>query len=512
MTTQVLAVTDVAYSVGVSVASPAVILDDASDSTWATFTGYSTAWFDLDDHTLPTGARTKTIRCYTRSKEASQVYPMLWVSYSTLDLDEVQLIGFTPLWYAYSDLTSPPRTLPELSQAQVDNLRIGITQQTEFVSASTRLSELTVSLTYAERPTAAITYPVSTPAIGLSSPTVTWTHTAGSDGGPQVYYEVKVFTAAQYGAGGFSADTSTPEYTSGVVTSPASSVQIGPLANSTTYRVYVRTAQVVNSAAHWSAWDFEGFTTNFADSEITSVTPVATSPSGLMTVTVARNTGTETWDTVEVERSDDAGVTWLPVRGATNLAVGETNTFVTTFSSTSLVVKDYEAPNGVSVLYRARAMTNNSGSDIIGPWTTSSAVSWASQPGWVWLKDPHNPTLNVMLNVQEMPNPTRPITQGIDEIIGSELVNVISDVRRGVIGTFVAMTTSKLDGATLDSATASPFKLMQFPASHLWGSKYVALGDIQEMHLPDAQYTDAGYRLWRIAYVEIARPADHTDY
>lgn len=82
------------------------------------------------------------------------------------------------------------------------------------------------------------------------------------DGNVQTAYEVKVFTAAQYGAGGFSPSTSTPTWsTSG--TGTTSTVTPAQLANSTTFRAYVRTTKTsALGRAVQSAWAFVGFTTS----------------------------------------------------------------------------------------------------------------------------------------------------------------------------------------------------------------------------------------------------------
>lgn len=480
------------------------ILTDASDNTYVLMgdTG-ATARFSLTSLTLGTG-RLKYWTITLRAKSFAFGYDLA----TKMMLPPSGTIwpqGSLPIGLAANTHTTSPFVPPSLVQTEIDDLEVQVEwPNTGGVGGVLHLYELSVSVNWATVPTANITYPTGVPALGTSSPTVAWTHAPGSDGGPQVFAEVKVFTAAQYGAGGFSPDTSTAAYST-VVSGPATSKTVGPLANNTTFRVYVRTAQYINGGNHWSPWDFEGFSTAYSPSTVSTVTPVADNTNGLMTVTIARNTGTAAWTSVELERTDDAGVTWVPVRGATG--VKTTNTHTTTWSANSVVVKDHEAPNGGAVTYRARATTSTG---VVGDWVSSAGVQWSHATD-VWLKDPHDPVLNIVLDTTEVPSPTRSAPQGVFEVVGSVLPNVVADVRRGRVGSLEAMTVTKAAGDILDSATASPFKLLQYPATQQWGSKYIALGDVQEIPL---EPTDAfiKHRLWRISYVQIARPADHTVY
>ena len=99
-------------------------------------------------------------------------------------------------------------------------------------------------------------------------PTAQWTHNAPS---AQAAYQLKVFTAAQYSAGGFDPATSSATYDTGIVAGAAASLDLPALPTSTTYRAYVRTAQLTNGALQWSTtYGFSEFTIN--------VTAVSVSP------------------------------------------------------------------------------------------------------------------------------------------------------------------------------------------------------------------------------------------
>jgi hypothetical protein len=109
--------------------------------------------------------------------------------------------------------------------------------------------------------------------------TVQYTHTAGdADGGPQAAYHGRVFTAAQYGIGGFNPETSPSTYDTGRVGSSSAQFLTADLAPGV-YRAYVRTSQSINGSDHWSAWDFVDFTIALDAPDLSAV--VATVDGGL---------------------------------------------------------------------------------------------------------------------------------------------------------------------------------------------------------------------------------------
>ena len=481
------------------------IFADASDATYVQLGEPPVALrFSLSSFTLGTG-RVKywTVSVRTRGFNATS-YPLL--------VKMLRAAGAVVWPQSDVMLTQIPTTHvtaafvpPSLTQAEIDDLEVQFDWLGAGVgSGPVNIYEVSVAVTWATIPVANVTYPTGAPALGTSSPTVTWTHTPGSDGGPQSAYEVKAFTAAQYTAGGFSPDTSAAAYFSGVLTGSANSLTIGPLANNTTFRVYVRTAQQINGAAHWSAWDYEGFSTNYTPSTVQTVTTVADNDNGRLTVTVNRLNASAAWVSVELERTDDGGTTWVPVRGATG--VKATNTHTTAWAANAVTVRDDEAGNGTTVTYRARATTSTG---VVGDWTSSTPTSWVKL-GVVWLKDPHSPALNVAIDVSDMPQPTRTVPQGIHNVIGASQPVVVSDVRQSRVGTFEVLTRSNAESTAFETATTEPVKLLQFPAAHLWGSRYIALSETQELHLSPSY--DSLHRRWQVGYIEVDRPADQTVY
>ena len=105
-------------------------------------------------------------------------------------------------------------------------------------------------------PTVSPTSPSGT-VTDTSYPTVQWDRTL-ADGAEQTHYEVKIFDEATYTGGGFSVNSSTPFWTSGVVQSDAlETIPDRPLTNITTFRAYVRIAQ---TGDQWSFWEHTEFT------------------------------------------------------------------------------------------------------------------------------------------------------------------------------------------------------------------------------------------------------------
>jgi hypothetical protein len=109
------------------------------------------------------------------------------------------------------------------------------------------------------QPTLTVTNPSGT-ITDTTFPSVTWTY-ADADGDSQNAYEIKVFDSATYSAGTFNPNTSTPAVQTGVVTSSNDGQTLeADLADGTTYRAYVRVAQLLNGSNYFSEWAFSQFT------------------------------------------------------------------------------------------------------------------------------------------------------------------------------------------------------------------------------------------------------------
>lgn len=181
-----------------------------------------------------------------------------------------------------------------------------------YSGAASKTYEAFVDTTYVAKPTVNVTAPTGT-VTDTNIPTVTFTPTLDSDGGAQTKRQIKIFTSAQYGAGGFDPSSSTATHDSGVQDSASASYALStPLANAT-YRAYVRVGQTVNGTTHWSDWDYEGFVVNVTPPNAPSITATGEDDDGRIKIDLDDAASGPSTDLFEIEKSAD-GVTWESMR------------------------------------------------------------------------------------------------------------------------------------------------------------------------------------------------------
>lgn len=496
MTTTVLRPDDTAGSSGLitGAASAHAALSDNSDSS------YVDSWANLmlQDFTLPTGSVTKTFRVRGRGRAVAGAGQMYLVGL-------VRSPGAGTFVTAVGGLTTTPSEVSSaeapvsLAQVDVNNLGIYFAYSSSSNSANTRCFELYGDLTYVTRPVVAVTAVSPDPYTASNSVPIDWVNTFDADGGTQTRYHVRVFSAAQYGAGGFDPGTSDAVYDSGSTLSSSTGAIVGPLPTATTYRAYVRVAQTVNGAAHWSAWAYDQFAVSVTTSDIADVTVAADNGLARIDITVARDTGTPLWERLEIERSIDAGVTWVPVRGSTLVTVGVSSTYVTV---------DYEPGNNVATRYRARATYYSSGLPIVGPWRLSNTTAaWTSDK--VWIKSLTVSALNVALWPIGRPVFTRERAAGVHRVIGVARPVVVSGVMSTRSGTIGWSTTTPAEAAALDRLADEAVILVQWPP--VWDTADLHCVPLSVepavVSVPDATLT---VREWAMSVVEVDPPADTT--
>jgi hypothetical protein len=144
------------------------------------------------------------------------------------------------------------------TQTLIDNLVFKFADNATATADKTSVYEVYVDVVTTAQPTVTVTAPTGS-ITNTSFPSVVWTY-SDTDGDPQSAYEVKIFDSTTYGASGFSPDTSTPSVQTGIVTSSNTGQTLeADLANSTTYRAYVRVAQLANGVNYFSDWAFSQF-------------------------------------------------------------------------------------------------------------------------------------------------------------------------------------------------------------------------------------------------------------
>ena len=245
---------------------------------------------------------------------------------------------------------------------------------------------------------------VATPVAGPTTtqtttdrPDLTGYTTALNDGAPSAGYlaQCRLFTQTDANAAGFdpeddadqavwtfeeqlsfpSLDSSNPDTFTPTTSDPN-------LTNSEDYRVYVRYGKRnVAGETLWSAWDTGDFSVSLTQPTAPTVSVFDdTALGGAMRVVVTTSTIThDTVDSVEVQASYDGGTTWSTIRNGINTDVA---------ASTAYTFRDWDAPRGVALQYRARVTEGltASSTQIASDWTTDTSETWDNDNG-IWIGD-----------------------------------------------------------------------------------------------------------------------------
>lgn len=269
------------------------------------------------------------------------------------------------------------------SQASVNGLRAKITEYKENADIG-RFYELYIDVDIAAQPTVTVSAPTGTITTS-SAPDVTWAY-ADTDNETQAFYQIKVFSSTEYGAGGFDPETSTATWDSGEIGSSDSSAVVGTLLLPATYRAYVKVAKSINGEPFWSAWAYSQFTISYTAPTIPtmSVSWSASQGKASFTLTGAAPTGYSS-QYYDIHRSDNAGVIYAGIRDGENLIPN---------ASYIATAVDYEAPRDIIAYYRCRAVgVDASSNEFASAWGTVQQVLITNDDTW-WFKAVDDPTLN----------------------------------------------------------------------------------------------------------------------
>jgi hypothetical protein len=245
--------------------------------------------------------------------------------------------------------------------------------------------ELYIDIDKATQPTVSVTAPSGVQS--TATPNVGWTYTDPDLADAQSYYQVRIFTAAQQGIGGFDPAVSPSTWDSGVVGSSDNLVTIGAGLLSASYYAYVRVGKSINTNAYWSAYAFSTFSVSVTPPPAPTLVGAWTSSTGLATLTVSGGAPTGfVSQFFEVQRSDDSGATFNDIRNGSS--VTPNGAYVGT-------VNDYEAPRTLTVQYRARAVgVDSAGNQTPSAWSAVQQILVTSDGTW-WFKAPLKPAINM---------------------------------------------------------------------------------------------------------------------
>ena len=408
-------------------ANAAAATNDDSDASFfrkdSGVSGTSRITLGFSDPTVSANERVKRVRLRARAQADetdSKVDLMLGTRFAGLSyfytgfairgvLGSAAPVEITGPWF-----TSSPDGA-SWDKQRVDALR---SQVIEYKDGTARgyFYEFYIDVDKATKPSVTVTAPTGTTTTN-SNPEVQWTYSDPDNADPQAFYEIKVFTAAQYGAVGFSPDTSSPIYGSGVVGSDEPSGPILELLLSGTYRAYVRVAKAINGQPFFSDWAFSQFVLNLTPPPTVAVDAAWDSAEGKATLTLTGgNPVGFTSQYFQLQRSDDGGVSWSFIRGGD---------FITPVSNVAVVV-DYEAPRGLVVRYRARSIGISGENSVPSAFSSAIPQVLITNDGTWWLKVVNDPSLNrgglkvtdgLGVTVQEPSNVFKPLGKNLPIIV-----------------------------------------------------------------------------------------------
>lgn len=459
---------------------------DDSDSTYILGSPVDYVYLGCAEPSIPAGGLVKALSVRVRSAKSSVGTPRVLVILYPDGTDGPHLDANLDVSWGIATTTTP--VTGAFSTTPTDAVVCLIAATGEAY-----LHEVYVDTTYVGKPVTVPSAPTGTVTTS-NAPTVEWANTLDSDGGAQTHFQVRVFTDAQYGAGGFDPATSTATWDSGDTASSATSAQITtPLADDT-YRAYVRVAQTVNGATHWSDYAYTGFTID-VDLPAAPDTPTLTVQTGRIKIDVEGNAGTATTSYLEVQRSEDAGTTWEALRLTTEDGL---------LAGTSGTAYDYEAPNGTLMSYRVRAAHDYSGQLAYSAWSSTATATWTDS-AW-WLKCPEQPALNMTVNVTSFQGYQRAARQGVFQPLGATEQIVVSDTRGGATGSLTVRLDTAAERADLDALVdANLTLLLQGPAAHDEPDHYLRVGDHERKRVVD--HGGVTKRVDTLTWLEVAAPS-----
>jgi hypothetical protein len=250
-----------------------VALNDTADGTYVlrtSTTATKSFVVNLASYTLAANERIQSVRIAVRMARGgaqSKVYVRQGyvtdsaagtIRYGAAD----QYTGSSSIgWVTGADRTTAPDGQP-WDQTRLNDLVVKVTDYSPTSAGRTTVYEVTAEVIVNVQPTITVDAPTGT-ITDTSRPAIAWTY-SDADGDGQTAYEVRVFTAAQYGASGFDPASSSAVWESGEVTSTDPGTTPGTdLENTVVHRAYVRAGHALSGTTFYSAWGYAQFTMGY---------------------------------------------------------------------------------------------------------------------------------------------------------------------------------------------------------------------------------------------------------
>lgn len=438
---------------GLSGDADAVLADD-SDSTYITFDAiFESVQIGFANPTIPSGGVVKKVALRLRANAPSGSCPVSIVLEDGVTSDYVSVNG--SIFWASAATWTPLNTTPD--EVDQDNAQFSLASVDTSGTKSIRLYAAYLDTTYVAKPV--VTVANLTTVTDTNQPTISWTNTLDSDGSGQYFYRVKVFSSAQYGAGGFDPDTSTPTWSGTALNANTSVVVDTPLTNGT-YRAYVQVGVLVDYSTSLSSdYAYDQFVIDVAAPPAPSQTLTAHDSTGFIEVDTIYGGGTVTTTGMEIERQGSDG-TWSALTSGTGGTIAD--------------YYDYLASRG-TISYRSRAYHDYSGQIAYSDWTSGSVVY---QPSSWFLKHPETSSLNTVLRLKSFTTVEKPARQGTFQALGASKAVVVSESRgseQGVMEVW-ADTDSDLDAINALIETGDALFLQPKYDEHE-PDRWVSIGD-----------------------------------
>lgn len=374
------------------------------------------------------------------------------------------------------------------TQSDLDAIRVQVTDY-KTGSDKANIIELYVDIDEATEPTVTVSSPTGT-LTDTAKPEISFAYTDPDATDEQAFFEIKMFTQAQYNAAGFEPTESTGTFESGVIASVEQAYTVTDYLDNATYRAYVRVAKNIGGVAFWSNWAYSDFTLNV--SRPTSPAVTASWSQGVSRATITATgaaSGAFDYQYFEYERSIDGGTVYEQMRNGSEVYPG---------AGFAATLYDYEVKRGLSAKYRVRAIGVTGTNVANSAWSTVQTLSITSDSKY-WLKAVADPSKNygdaTVLNRLGI---TIEENLGVFRPIGRSLPIIVSGTIGGSDGELeIVTTTTAAWNAVYALATYQYTILLQEPTNE---QKYVRfVGRSWE----EQQVGAISQRILRIAYIEV---------